>query len=102
MANGAFLLDLLTSVEPRAVNPELVTAGATPEEAASNAKYVLSVARKLGCLGAWEVVVTGPWGCVCMLFSAPRQFVAQGEWGGGGSASKQLRLDAERATYLMY
>lgn len=54
VANGAFLLDLLTAVEPRAVNPELVTPGSTPEEAALNAKYVLSVARKLGCLGGCD------------------------------------------------
>jgi hypothetical protein len=61
VANGAFLLDLLTAVEPRAVNPELVTPGSTPEEAALNAKYVLSVARKLGCLGGF------PPSCACSV-----------------------------------
>jgi plastin-1 len=51
-----FLLNLLTAVEPRSVNRDVITAGATPEEAALNAKYVLSVARKIGCLVfcTWE------------------------------------------------
>jgi plastin-1 len=53
---GVFLLDLLIAVEPHAVNLDLVTPGSTPEEAALNAKYVLSVARKLGGLVfcTWE------------------------------------------------
>lgn len=48
IASGVFLLDLLTAVEPRAVNPSIPTAGETPEDKARNAKYVISVARKIG------------------------------------------------------
>ena len=54
-----YLLDLLSAVEPRAVNAALVTPGSTPEEKMANAKYVISVARKLGCTVflTWEDIV---------------------------------------------
>jgi hypothetical protein len=54
-----FLLGLLAAVEPRAINASLVTAGETPEEREKNAKYVLSVARKLGATVflTWEDIV---------------------------------------------
>jgi plastin-1 len=42
-----FLLDLLAAVEPRAINPKLVTAGSNKEDKMKNAKYVISVARKV-------------------------------------------------------
>ena len=44
-------MDLLSAVEPRAINPALVTPGETPEEKTGNAKYVISVARKIGATG---------------------------------------------------
>lgn len=44
---SVFLLDLLAAVDPRAVNATLVTTGETPEDLRKNAKYVLSVARKV-------------------------------------------------------
>lgn len=48
LATGVFLLNLLGAVEPRAINPEIPTAGSTDEERAKNAKYIISVARKIG------------------------------------------------------
>ena len=42
-------MHLCAAVEPRAVNWEIVLEGATAEEKESNAKYVISVARKIGC-----------------------------------------------------
>ena len=48
LANGLFFLDLVAAIEPRAVNWELVTTGGTPEDKISNAKYVISIARKCG------------------------------------------------------
>mmetsp|Transcript_113 Transcript_113/g.206 ORF Transcript_113/g.206 Transcript_113/m.206 type:complete len:631 (+) Transcript_113:113-2005(+) len=48
LKSGVFLLDLVNAIEPRAVNWELVTAGSTPEEQESNAKYSISIARKIG------------------------------------------------------
>ena len=47
-SNSLFFLDLIHSVEPRAVEYELVTAGETDEDKFSNAKYAISCARKVG------------------------------------------------------
>nr|CAD1831379.1 unnamed protein product [Ananas comosus var. bracteatus] len=48
-SNGLFFLQLLSSVEPRIVNWNIVTKGETDEEKRLNATYIISVARKLGC-----------------------------------------------------
>ncbi|CAM9157581.1 unnamed protein product [Ectocarpus fasciculatus] len=48
LKTGRFMLDLVAAIEPRAVNWDLVTSGATPEEALSNSKYSISIARKIG------------------------------------------------------
>jgi len=44
-----FFIDLLEGVRPNIINYEIVTAGDTTEDATSNAKYSISVARKVGC-----------------------------------------------------
>ncbi|CAN6479200.1 unnamed protein product [Victoria cruziana] len=49
LSNGIFFLELLSAVEPRVVNWNLVTKGETDEEKRLNATYIISVARKLGC-----------------------------------------------------
>ncbi|PWA72371.1 dystrophin [Artemisia annua] len=49
LSNGIFFLELLTAVEPRVVNWNLVTKGISDEEKKLNATYIISVARKLGC-----------------------------------------------------
>lgn len=49
LSNGLFFLELLSSVEPRVVNWNLVCKGETDEEKRLNATYIISVARKLGC-----------------------------------------------------
>lgn len=41
-------LDLLAAIDPSCINPEAVTAGATEEEREMNARYIISIARKLG------------------------------------------------------
>lgn len=48
LKTGTFFLDLVNAIEPRAVNWELVTPGSTEEECLSNAKYSISIARKIG------------------------------------------------------
>lgn len=48
LKSGRFLLELLAEVNASMVNFELITPGSTEEEAKSNAKYAISVARKLG------------------------------------------------------
>ncbi|XP_062170609.1 fimbrin-1-like [Alnus glutinosa] len=49
LSNGIFFLELLSAVEPRVVNWNLVTKGESDEEKRLNATYIISVARKLGC-----------------------------------------------------
>ncbi|KAG0449057.1 hypothetical protein HPP92_027545 [Vanilla planifolia] len=49
LSNGIFFLELLSSVEPRVVNWNLVTKGESDDEKKLNATYIISVARKLGC-----------------------------------------------------
>ena len=49
-ADGTLLIDLARSIEPRAINEELVLKGETEDERVLNAKYAISVARKLGAI----------------------------------------------------
>ncbi|KAI7743342.1 hypothetical protein M8C21_003223 [Ambrosia artemisiifolia] len=49
LSNGIFFLELLSAVEPRVVNWNLVTKGESEEEKKLNATYIISIARKLGC-----------------------------------------------------
>uniref|UniRef100_A0A7N0ZY91 Calponin-homology (CH) domain-containing protein n=1 Tax=Kalanchoe fedtschenkoi TaxID=63787 RepID=A0A7N0ZY91_KALFE len=49
LSSGLFFLELLSSVEPRVVNMNLVTKGETDDQKRLNAIYIISVARKLGC-----------------------------------------------------
>ncbi|KAK9845228.1 hypothetical protein WJX81_000548 [Elliptochloris bilobata] len=59
LASGLFLVDQLSAIEPGSVNFALVTPGGTPAERELNAKYLISSARKMGCLIflLWEDVV---------------------------------------------
>jgi plastin-1 len=49
LATSHFLIDLLAAVESRIINWDLVTPAATPEDKLLNARYAISIARKLGC-----------------------------------------------------
>ncbi|KAJ1392513.1 EF-hand domain pair [Sesbania bispinosa] len=49
LSTGLFFLELLSAVEPRVVNWNLVTKGESDDEKRLNATYIISVARKLGC-----------------------------------------------------
>ncbi|WVZ17027.1 hypothetical protein V8G54_010009 [Vigna mungo] len=49
LSDGIFFLELLSSVQHRAVNWGLVTKGVTDQEKKMNATYIISIARKLGC-----------------------------------------------------
>ncbi|KAJ3322052.1 hypothetical protein HDV06_003653 [Boothiomyces sp. JEL0866] len=48
LKNAVFFLDLLNAIKPGIVNYELVSKGETEELAKLNAKYAISIARKLG------------------------------------------------------
>lgn len=59
LADGRFLIKLCASIEPRVVNWDLVTAGETEVDRSMNAKYAISIARKLGAVIflVWDDVV---------------------------------------------
>ncbi|KAJ3280986.1 Fimbrin, actin-bundling protein, partial [Blyttiomyces sp. JEL0837] len=48
LRSGVYLLDLLNGIKKGIVNYELVTAGLSDDDAKLNAKYAISIARKLG------------------------------------------------------
>lgn len=50
LKDSQFLFALLRAVEPRSLNEELILPGKDDDEREQNAKYVCSVARKLGCV----------------------------------------------------
>lgn len=56
LADGQFLLKLCSAIEPRAIDWEIVMKGDTEEERENNAKYIVSIARKLGAVifCVWE------------------------------------------------
>ena len=74
-------------INNRSINWELVTAGETEEEREGNAKYVISVARKLGCCVflTWEDI-TEVKPKMIMTFVASVMHHALGGTGGGGAS----------------
>lgn len=59
LSSGQFLIKLCSAIEPRAINWEIVQPGNTDEEKENNAKYIVSIARKLGAIifCVWEDIV---------------------------------------------
>lgn len=65
MGDGLFLINLCKGIEPRAVNDDIVIAleegndEQNEEAKKNNAKYVISIARKLGAIifCIWENIV---------------------------------------------
>lgn len=59
LSDSKFLLNLCGAIESRAVNWDIVTDGSTDDDKALNAKYLISVARKLGAVifCVWEDIV---------------------------------------------
>jgi len=59
IGNGLFFIDLLDSIEPGVIDYDLVKEGKTVEERELNAKYVMGVARKIGCFvfSTWEDIL---------------------------------------------
>jgi plastin-1 len=50
LGDGQILIKMCADIEPRVVNWDLVTKGETDEEKEMNAKYAISIARKLGAV----------------------------------------------------
>jgi len=49
LKTGVFFIELLSAVRPGVIDDSLVTDGSSDESATQNAKYAISVARKIGC-----------------------------------------------------
>jgi len=60
LADGRFFMHILAEIEPRAVNWEIMMDSDTDEGKTNNAKYVISVARKLEALVfcVWDQITT--------------------------------------------
>ena len=56
IADGHYLLKVCSAIEPKAIDWDIVQKGETDEEKENNAKYILSIARKLGAVifSVWE------------------------------------------------
>jgi plastin-1 len=82
LSDGNFLIKLTAAVEPRAINWDIVMKGETDEEKANNAKYVISIARKLGAVvfSVWEDIVNVNYKMililVCSLFQIQEEMKA--------------------------
>jgi len=72
LADGNFLLKLCAAIEPRAVDWNVVMKGDTDEEKENNAKYVLSIAMKLGCVifCVWEDIPKVNYKMILVLVSS--------------------------------
>ncbi len=93
LATGIYLLYLLNSVRP-IVNWEVVTDGDTPHQQELNAKYVISIARKMGAAVFldWEDIVEVKAKSI-MLFVASIMLVDSGIRRARMSAAKGLPGD---------
>ena len=56
LSTSKFLIHLCAAIESRSVNWDIVTDGETEEDAMMNAKYAISIARRLGAVifCVWE------------------------------------------------
>ena len=72
LSDGHYLLKLCSSVEPRAIDWDIVMKGETDEEKANNAKYVISIVRKLGgvIFCVWEDILKVNYKMMLVLVSS--------------------------------
>jgi plastin-1 len=56
LSDGVYLLKLCAAIEPKAIDWDIIMKGETDEEKENNAKYIISIARKLGAVifCVWE------------------------------------------------
>lgn len=78
LGTSLFLIELYASIDSRSVNWEFVNAGQNDEEKEQNAKYVISLARKLGAsvFCVWEDIVEVKSKMIMTLFAAAAQLVS--------------------------
>jgi plastin-1 len=56
LSDGIYLLKLCAAIEPKTIDWDIIMKGETDEEKENNAKYIISIARKLGAVifCVWE------------------------------------------------
>ena len=112
------MLHLCDAVTPGVVDWEVVTKGGSEEDKQHNAKYVLSVARKMGCaiFLLWEDVVevcVCACVCVCVCVRACVRVLAAAYpklfgWragkgaGGGGSLGRMVKMEGLQVCLYIY
>lgn len=81
LASGIYYLALLEAVQPGILDPSLVSPGQSAEESGSNARYVISAARKLGATVfiTWEDLTECRPKAVQQLLAALMHRAQQGE-----------------------
>jgi plastin-1 len=85
LSDSVFLINLIAAIEPRIINWDIVQKGETEEEKENNAKYLLSVIRKMGAVifSVWEdVTKVNPkmiFVLVCTLFEISEQLKSGGK-----------------------
>ena len=71
MSDGHFLLQVCNGIEPRAIDWDIVKKGEEEDDKANNAKYIISIVRKLGgtlfCI--WEDIVKVEYKQIFILFA---------------------------------
>lgn len=75
LGNGLYLIHLCAGIEARAINWDIVTPGESEEDKMMNAKYVISIARKLGAVifCVWENITEVNPKQMLILFAALMQ-----------------------------
>jgi len=71
MSDGHYLLQVLSSIEPRAIDWDIVKKGEAEEDKENNAKYIVSIVRKLGgvVFCVWEDLVKVDYKQTFILFA---------------------------------
>jgi len=59
LSDCIFLLKLCSAIEPKTIDWDIIMKGETDEEKENNAKYIISISRKLGAVifCVWEDIV---------------------------------------------
>ena len=85
--DGHFLLQVLSSIEPRAIDWDIVKKGEADEDKENNAKYVVSIVRKLGgvVFCVWEDLVKVDYKQTFILFATIYELDQQIKAGAGSA-----------------
>jgi len=101
--NAKFLIHLCAALEPRAVNWEIVSDGDSEEDRMNNAKYAISIARKLGAtiFCVWDDIVKVNHKMilvfVCALKDVHEEIKKKKKGGKSGEDTEEAKEETEEA-----